>query len=33
MIEQEKANRTRMWGYAVGIVVFVVVAVWKFATR
>src|ERR1700679_3614539 len=33
MIEQEKAGRTRIWGYALGIVAFVVVAVWKFATR
>jgi hypothetical protein len=33
MIEQEKAGRTRIWGYALGIVAFMVVAVWKFATR
>ena len=33
MIEQQKANRTRIWGYALGIVAFVVVAVWKFAAR
>jgi hypothetical protein len=33
MIEQEKANRIRIWGYVLGIVVFVVVAVWKFTTR
>jgi hypothetical protein len=33
MIEQEKVNKTRIIGYAIGIAVFVVVAVWKFALR
>jgi hypothetical protein len=32
MIEQKKANRIRIWGYVLGIAVFVVVAVWKFVT-
>ncbi len=33
MIEQDKVNKTRIIGYAIGIVVFVIVAVWKFAVR
>jgi hypothetical protein len=33
MIEQEKVGKTRIWGYAIGVVVFLVVAVWKFAAR
>jgi hypothetical protein len=33
MIEQNKVNRARMLGYAVGIVVFVAVVAWKFAVR
>jgi hypothetical protein len=32
MIDQEKFQKGRGWGYAVGLVAFVVVAVWKFAT-
>jgi hypothetical protein len=31
MIEQEKANKSRIVGYAIGIVIFVVVMAWKFA--
>jgi hypothetical protein len=33
MTEQEKINRGRIWGYALGAIVFVVVITWKFATR
>ncbi len=33
MIEQEKSDRIRIWGYVLGIAVFVVVAVWKFVIR
>ena len=33
MIEQKKANRIRIWGYVLGIAVFVVVAAWKYVTR
>ena len=33
MLEQEKVNKSRIWAYAIGIVVFVVVAVWKLTTR
>jgi hypothetical protein len=33
MTEQEKVNRVRIWGYALGAIVFVVVIAWKFATR
>jgi hypothetical protein len=31
MIDQERFQKGRGWAYLVGIVVFVVVAVWKFA--
>jgi hypothetical protein len=33
MIEQEKANKSRIVGYAIGLVVFAVILAWKFATR
>jgi hypothetical protein len=33
MIEQNKVNKARMMGYAVGIVVFVAVVAWKFTVR
>jgi hypothetical protein len=33
MIEQQKNNRARIWGYALGAVVFVAVVAWKFVTR
>jgi len=33
MIEQEKANRTRIWGYVIGIAVFVAVVAWRFVAR
>ncbi len=33
MIEQEKINRVKIWGYALGAIVFVVVVAWKFVTR
>lgn len=33
MIEQEKANKSRIVGYTIGLVVFVVVVAWKFAIR
>jgi hypothetical protein len=33
MIDHEKLQKGRVWAYAVGIVVFVVVAVWKFVAR
>lgn len=33
MIEQEKANSVKVWGYVLGAIVFVVVVAWKFVTR
>jgi len=33
MVEQEKVNRVKIWGYALGAIVFVVVMTWKFVTR
>jgi hypothetical protein len=33
MVEQEKVNRVKIWGYALGTIVFVVVMTWKFAIR
>jgi len=33
MIDQEKFQKGRGWAYLVGIVIFVVVAVWRFVTR
>jgi hypothetical protein len=33
MIEQEKVNKARIWGYATGLVVFLVVVVWKLMIR
>ena len=33
MIEQKMANKTRIIGYTIGIVVFAVVALWKFVIR
>jgi hypothetical protein len=33
MIDQERFQKGRGWAYLVGIVVFVAVAVWKFAIR
>jgi hypothetical protein len=33
MIEQEKVNRIKIWGYALGVIVFVVVVAWKFVIR
>jgi len=33
MIEQEKVNKTRIWGYGLGIVVFVAILAWKLVTR
>jgi len=33
MIDQEKLQKGRIWGYAVGTVVFVAVVVWKFVIR
>jgi hypothetical protein len=33
MIEQEKANRVKIWGYAIGAIVFVIVLAVKFAIR
>lgn len=33
MMDQEKLQKGRAWAYAVGIVVFVIVAVWRFAAR
>jgi hypothetical protein len=33
MIDQERFQKGRGWAYAVGIIVFVAVAAWKFATR
>jgi hypothetical protein len=32
-MEQEKVNQTRMWGYAIGALVFAAVVAWKFITR
>jgi hypothetical protein len=33
MQEQEKAGKARLVGYAIGLAVFVAVAVWKFVVR
>jgi hypothetical protein len=33
MLEQQKTNRARMIGYAIGIVAFVAVVAWKWMTR
>jgi hypothetical protein len=33
VIEQDKVNKTRIIGYTIGIVAFVIVAVWKLALR
>jgi hypothetical protein len=33
MIDQEKLQKGRGWAYAVGVVVFVAVVVWKFVIR
>jgi hypothetical protein len=33
MIDQERYQKGRGWAYVVGLIAFVVVAVWKFATR
>jgi hypothetical protein len=32
MVGQDKVGRARIIGYAIGIAVFIVVAVWKFVT-
>jgi hypothetical protein len=31
MIEQEKVNRVKIWGYTIGAVIFVIVLAVKFA--
>jgi hypothetical protein len=33
MIDQERFQKGRGWAYLAGIVVFVIVAAWKFAIR
>ncbi len=33
MIDHEKLQQGRLWGYAAGIVIFVVVVAWKIVTR
>jgi hypothetical protein len=33
MIEQQKVNRARLLGYALGAIGFVAVVAWKFVTR
>jgi hypothetical protein len=33
MIEQDKTNKARILGYAIGLVAVIVVVAWKFATR
>ena len=33
MIDHEKFQKGRMWAYAVGALVFIVVVAWKFAAR
>jgi hypothetical protein len=33
MIDQEKLQRGRAWGYVVGIVAMVAVLAWRFVTR
>jgi len=33
MIDQEKLQKGRAWGYVAGLVVFIIVAVWKFVVR
>jgi hypothetical protein len=30
MIEQEKSNKARLWGYTLGLVIVVAVVAWKF---
>jgi hypothetical protein len=33
MIEQQKVNRAKIWGYAIGLVVVAIVLASKFITR
>jgi hypothetical protein len=33
MMEQEKINRVKIWGYTIGAIVFVIVMAVKFAIR
>jgi hypothetical protein len=33
MIDHEKFQKGRMWAYAAGIVLFVIVAAWRFLTH
>jgi hypothetical protein len=33
MIDHEKLQKGRGWGYAAGIIIFVAVVVWKLVTR
>jgi hypothetical protein len=33
MLEQQKANRARMIGYVLGIVIFAAIVAWKYLTR
>jgi hypothetical protein len=33
MLEQQKANRARMIGYALGIAIFAAVIAWKYLTK
>jgi hypothetical protein len=33
MIDQEKLEKDRAWAYLAGLVVFLIVAVWKFVVR
>jgi len=33
MQEQEQVNKVKLWGYSLGLVVFVAVVVWKFVSH
>jgi len=33
MIDHEKFQKGRLWAYLTGIIIFVAVVAWKFATR
>jgi len=33
MLEQQKTNRARMIGYAIGVVIFAAVVAWKWLVR
>jgi hypothetical protein len=33
MIEQQKANKAKIWGYVTGLMVVAIVVAWKFVVR